>query len=149
MALVIVAIVGLGVVAISDAAPRKPLKYKAWVAASAKSSGCLGRPGVYADLDTVVKPRIKLADEKRLAKRNKPTGVRLAIGSKTYRMKLDTATSVVSYGRIIWGLKPVHLKPKQAKALMGERASVSYKLGDKTYRTNGIKVVDGDCKPVF
>ena len=126
-----------------------PLKYEAWVASSAESNGCLGKPGVYSQLSILLPKRMPRPELEKLTAKNKPTNVKLAVGNRTYRLTIDASSSFAGNGQIGWAFMRLPTDARAAKGLISRKAVISYSIGNQRLKAKTVTVQDGRCKSVF
>ena len=122
------------------------LAFRGYTVANETKGGCYGPVGIYASIDARAPKRLSSTGVKRLAKASKPRRVRVRVSGRSYRLAIDKRVSGVAYHRVWWTFKRVRISKGTARKLVGKKASISYKIGSKTYTTKRAKVRNGSCE---
>lgn len=135
-------------VALAHANRGKTVKYAAYLTANPDAKACLSQVGLYSGLQSPPKYRMPRAKQEKLANANRPASPRLKIGERTYSATIDPATSGHGGAQIWWSFKVIPTTRQTSLKLIGQRATVEYRVGKKSYALH-TKVQDGRCKTVF
>lgn len=150
--LIVAALLGGGLTiastrATAEVAPTSPrLIFRGDTVANAISAGCYGPVGLYAGIDAIAPSRLSPGGVKRAARASRPAGAQIRINGKRYRLVIDRKVSGMAYHRVWWTFRRVRTSKSAARKLIGKTASISYRVGRRTYTTKRARVRDGNCE---